>query len=1130
VPARFTCPRGHEWEPTSAAAEQSGCPICGTVDETLAPESAPPALASVDATLPPSSLPYAPPPAPERPKVPGYEILGELGRGGMGVVYKARHLRLDRLVALKMVLTGAHAGPQELERFRIEAQAVAHLQHANIVQIYEVGEQDGLPFFSLEFVDGGSLAGKLAGQPQPAPSAAAMVALLARAMHHAHLQGIVHRDLKPANVLLMADGTPKITDFGLAKQLDGKEGPTVSGSIMGTPSYMAPEQASGQRAAQGPAADVYALGAILYEMLTGRPPFQADTPMDTLLQVVRDETLPPSRIRHRVPRDLETICLKCLEKDPRRRYASAEALADDLSRFQRGEPILARPVGTLGRLVKWARRRPAVATLLGLMAMLTVVGFGLVTWKWLDAEAARGRAERAESQAVREAREANDARRAARELATGLVLDQGVALCQKGEVGRGLLYFASGLDGDEDADPAQQRALQANLAAWRPHVNPLRQCIDLPCEMRALACSRDGKRFATGGEDNLVRLWEFGDMKARILEGHKGPVRSVAFSPDGSLLLSGGGDGSAFVWDVAAGRPICSTALPQKGPCQAVAFGPDGKTVLLAGPGAYLYALEGKTLRQIDALKPREGKLSIPPRAAAFSPDGLTIVTGSWQATVGRLWDAVTHEEIPLEPENQTPMIAVAFSPDGKRFLSCSGPQKFAYLRDARTGEVIDKLPHPHAVNGVAFSAGGKTLLTTCADRTARVWRADSLAPVGQPLPHPDVIQAAALHPSGDVVLTCGKDRTLRVWDVAVGAPVVVFPPDPAVEGRRQGHDSIAVSPDGRLILTGGRDFFCRLWRLEDGKPVQVQALEQKAVVAAVAFAPDGKGAATASGGSVRLWGLDPAKERPLASVPRLDFEAHKAPGRGLHVRDVAFSPDGKRLLTGGVDGAAKLWRVDDGKLLRTLRHGGPVLAVAISPDGGRLATACDDGKVRLWDGQTEEALIQLEGHEGPATCVAFSADGRWLLSGGLDQTARLWDAGTGKPAGPPMEHEGALTRVAFSPDGGTLVTASRDNHVWVWDRATGKPIGRRLAHTGSVLALAVAPDGRTALSGGVDQPSVYLWTLPERLAGGDAERERLRAQVLTGMELGRDRVVRPLDAAAWRRRAERLRRLDEGE
>jgi tRNA A-37 threonylcarbamoyl transferase component Bud32 len=327
------CPSGHQWQSDAGLT----CPICGAGPDGL--------------TLLPNTAPNAPyveaQPGPVN-GLAGYEVLCELGRGGMGVVYKARQKSLNRVVALKMILAGAHAGPTELARFRQEAEAVARLRHPNVVQIHEIGEQDGLPFISLEFVDGGSLESRLRGKPLPPADAARLVEALARAVQAAHDQNVVHRDLKPANVLLSADGTPKITDFGLAKK-HGERGQTQTGNVMGTPSYMAPEQASASKQV-GPAADVWALGAILYECLTGRPPFRAANAMDTIIQVLGDDPAPPRQIDPAVPRDLEAVCLKCLEKDPARRYDRAADLADDLRRFLDGEPVRAQQSGLIVRL------------------------------------------------------------------------------------------------------------------------------------------------------------------------------------------------------------------------------------------------------------------------------------------------------------------------------------------------------------------------------------------------------------------------------------------------------------------------------------------------------------------------------------------------------------------------------------------------------------------------------------------------------------------------------------------------------------------------------------------------------------------------------------------------------------
>jgi tetratricopeptide (TPR) repeat protein len=344
------------------------------------------------------------------PDLPGYEILEVIGRGGMGVVYKALHRRLDRRVALKMVLAGAAASPEELARFSIESQAVAQVQHPGIVQIYEVGEHDGLPYFSLEFVDGGSLAHKIAGKPQPTREAAGMVRELTLAVREAHRRNIIHRDLKPANVLLTSDGGPKITDFGLAKRLDADSEQTHTGAIMGSPSYMAPEQAWGQTHQIGPLTDLYALGAILYEMLVGRPPFQGASVIETIELVRTEEPVPPTRLQPKIPVDLETICLKCLQKDPAKRYSDASSLAEDLQRFLEDRPILARPVGTVERLARWCRRNPKVARLTGMVAGLLVLVATVSTYAAVSLNRANGQLDtlnKAES-AARQAAQTNE--------------------------------------------------------------------------------------------------------------------------------------------------------------------------------------------------------------------------------------------------------------------------------------------------------------------------------------------------------------------------------------------------------------------------------------------------------------------------------------------------------------------------------------------------------------------------------------------------------------------------------------------------------------------------------------------------------------------------------------------------
>ena len=451
------------------------------------------------------------------PAIPGYEILGELGRGGMGVVYQARQVRAGRVVALKTVLSGVHAGAEQRARFRTEAEAVARLQHPNIVQVFEVGEHGGLPYFSLEFCPGGSLEKKLAAAPLPPQQAAALVEALARAMHAAHAKGVIHRDLKPANVLFAEDGTPKVGDFGLAKMLD-EDGRTATGVLLGTPSYMAPEQADGRAREIGPAADVYALGAILYACLAGRPPFKAATSLETVRQVREQEPVSPRSLNRQVPRDLETICLKCLRKEPQRRYESAEALAADLRRWRAGEPIHARRPSVARVAARWVRRHPAAASSLAAGAILVAV----VTLSSLWYSAQLAHALEGEQQERLRANKNEDQAGRSEALADQLAYGSDVRLANHLLSTGNIYYLSDLLDRHLPADGAADR----REFTW----------------FYARQFSRPSPPLAP--------------------QAHLGRVTSIAFSADGRLAITAGGDGAgARLGDargpLAANLPTC---------------------------------------------------------------------------------------------------------------------------------------------------------------------------------------------------------------------------------------------------------------------------------------------------------------------------------------------------------------------------------------------------------------------------------------------------------------------------------------------------------------------------------------------------------------------------------------------
>jgi hypothetical protein len=567
--------------------------------------------AEATATLPPS--PAQREAAAPWSVVPGYEVLGELGRGGMGVVYQARHLKLNRVVALKMVLSGGYAGPDDLARFLAEAEAVAALQHPHIVQLYDFGQHEGLPFFTLEFVPGGSLADKLNGTPLPPKEAARVVEQLARAVQYAHGKGIVHRDLKPANVLLAEGGTPKVTDFGLAKRVEVGTGLTATGAILGTPSYMAPEQAGGHGKRGGPAADVYALGAILYECLTGRPPFRAATLAETLLQVLSDEPASVRQLQPGVAADLETVCQRCLQKEPARRYASAADLADDLRRFQTGEPIKARPVGRTERAWRWCRRNPVVAGLLTAVAATFVLGTAVATYFAVQARDEAGLARDNEQRAEAEARKAQDnERRAETEARKAKDSEQraddearkaresekrateearratesekyALGLVYAGQIDRAQSYWR---EGNAEAAQDQLDRGRGDYRGWEHnYLHTLFHVTHLTFrghtgQVFSVCFSPDGRRLAGASGDQTVKVWDAQTGQEQLtLKGHTQPVLSVCFSPDGKRVVAENDRGAVRSWDAHTGQEVvpCTDPPPAARP-QAVS--PDGQRVV----------------------------------------------------------------------------------------------------------------------------------------------------------------------------------------------------------------------------------------------------------------------------------------------------------------------------------------------------------------------------------------------------------------------------------------------------------------------------------------------------------------------------------------------------------------------
>jgi WD40 repeat protein len=1018
-------------------ALKAASPHLGDEPATLPPES-PPAHPSLAETRTESAKLAPAPVESSWPYVAGYEILNVLGKGGMGIVYQARQTKLDRQVALKMILAGPHADAAELARFRTEAEAVARVQHQHIIQIYEVGEADGRPYFSLEFCAGGSLADKLDGTPLAPTEAAQLMHTLAQAMDAAHQRGIIHRDLKPANVLLTADGSPKIGDFGLAKRLDQGSGQTATGAVMGTPSYMAPEQAAGAKDI-GPAADVYALGAILYELLTGRPPFRAATPLDTVLQVLNEEPVPPRRLQAKIPADLETICLKCLEKQPGQRYISAAALADDLRRFQVKEPITARPVGRLERSWRWCRRNPLVASLVTVVVVTLVAGTGAATWQTVLARAEARRAE-------------------------WLAYAGQIALAQREWQDGNIDHAQELLDGcQEDLRGWEHDYLSAlfnrNPRIFRGHSGPV-YCV---------AFSPDGKHIVSGSWDKTLKVWDAKSGHETLsLQGHTSAVLSVAFSPDGKQVVSGGDDKSLRVWDTRSGQlTVCLQGHMDRVTC--VAFSADGKRLASGSKDTTLKIWNAQSGQLSLSLKGHTNQVA----SVAFSPDGKRLVSGSRDKTV-RLWDAKTGQQILSFMGHANGVTSVAFSPDGKQLLSGSA-DKTVKLWDAQSGHTISLRGHMGPVTGVAFSPDGKRLVSASEDHTLKMWDAQTGQETLSVKGRNGAVLSVVFHPDGKQLVSGNWDNTVEVWDAQTGEAAL------SLVGHSGPISSVAFSPDGKCLVSGSDDKTVKVWDARTG--LEILSLRgHTSKVTSVAFSPDGtqllSGSGAFDGQGKRLRGELLAWDAQTGRV------AFSLPGFTDPITSMGFSPDGKRVAVGSDGAELKVRDAETGQTTLVIpERTGHVNCVAFSRDGRRLVTGSAE-TVNIWDAQSGQEVLCLKGHTGAVFTVGFSADGNRVVSGGYDKAVKVWDARSGQQILWLKGHTGPVYRVAFSPDGKRIVSASGgldgrgrplSGELKMWDAQSGQETLSLKGHAGRVTSVAFSPDGKRLVSGSEDQ-TLKIW------------------------------------------------------
>lgn len=950
--------------------------------------------------------------------VAGYEIISELGRGGMGVVYKARQIALNRFVALKMILAGKFADETQLKRFQAEAEALAKLQHPNIVNVYDVGSHQGNAYIALELVEGGNLAEKLRSIPQPPRAAARLIELLARAMHSAHEVGIIHRDLKPINILLqpfvLGDarsgssagggkssqksmsksssrqsimthvtveyGTPKITDFGLAKQEEGiSSGLTNAGSIMGTPSYMSPEQALGDVGLIGPATDTYSLGAMLYEMLTGRPPFRADTPVNTIMQVIRGEVVPPSKLVAKLPRDLETITLKCLEKSPSKRYASAQALADDLACYLDDHPISARPVGPIERTMKWMHRRPLVAAMIGLIIMGVLSFIILGTWAYLAVQARAKEAERAGELARAAALES-------KQRLIRLAVSNGAQFLDRGYLLGGAAWFAEALklENNHDAEIIHRKRLAAVLAR-SPILGNLWQH---EAAINDIALSPDGTILASGGNDGMLRLWKMSDGKPLLPPIENGsPIVDIDYAPDGRELLVISSDGNCKLWNI-TDKPVAR--LVGQGVAQA-RFLHDGKRLITVGKPGGLIVQHRDTLERMTPLLNNNGAVT----DVALAPDREHALLSSRDGN-SRYWH-LTDGLTSVPPLKQgSPATAVAINHDGK-YAATGGENGLVYLWNLKTGELALSKPwhHEGSITKLQFSPNGRWLASASDDKQCIVWDVMTGMQYSPRLSHGSRVSKISFTPDARWIVTLAEDNFARVWDIHNGR-LVVSP------FRHNGTpQAFQLTANGRGLLTAGQDQLLRYWIL----PIQIdqatdsvlsrqQALQWTTTQIRLLTSPNGKLAANYGGEQpVRL--RDAASREPMSDALKT----------GGATSALGFSHDSNWVATGGFDGMVQVWSTKDGspRWSKPGSHTSRVYVVAFHPQGQVLATGSDDNTIRVWNADTGEACYAPIRHESGVFWLTFSKDGKTIFSASLDGSTRVYDAATGEPITPKL-------------------------------------------------------------------------------------------------------------------------------
>ena len=929
-----------------------------------------------------------------------YELLEEIARGGMGVVYRARQLSLNRIVAVKVVLHGPFSSPEFAQRFRTEAAVVAGLKHPNIVAIHEVGQAGDDQFFSMEYIEGKNLADLVREKPLPAAQAVEYLKTIAEAVHYAHENGVLHRDLKPSNVLLDIFGEPRITDFGLAKLLDSDTELTTTGQILGSPAYIAPEQAAGKLREVSRASDIYSLGAILYHVLTGRPPFQGETLPEILLQVQTAEPVPLRTLNPSVPVDLQTICLKCLQKELARRYSSAHALATDLGRFLASEPIQARAVTPTERLWLWGKRRPVLAGLIVALQLVLLLGVGGVLWQWQRAERQRRIAE-------------EYAARVRLNLYAGDVSFAGAAV-QRGSLGVARQTLLSLRPEREEMD---LRGFEWRYLWKQCQGDQIAILGEHADTVTCAAFSPNGKFLATGSRDSFVKIWNI-DRRELVttLKAATGDVWSVTFTPDAKSLITSGLGGTKLwdvnSWQVTKTFPGVNASIAQEVPLLAVT---EANLIYWWQPPGLVSIWNYATGEKVrDIAKPG--------RTIALSPDGATLAVGERPRGI-HLWN-VASGELMRSLATSNSAWSLNFSADSKQLLSLAGGRNLFHwdLASDAPGRRVDT--HATAMWGAVFSPEGSIFATVSSDQTLRLTDAVSLETKEIFRGHEHEIWCVAFSPDGKLMASGGKDCKVMVWYPEPEKRITTLPNRGILRPffSTSGDQFITISPPGTESL---------VWRMNGTEPPQSVPGRW-----AIGFAPDGKQLVNWAAEGKALEFVEPGSTN--AVIVELEGASERRKTSQFH----GFAPDWKVFFADDESGRVRIWDTATGRLRQSIKSPPPPLSSsAFSADARYLALgAQQENTVHFYDFKSGEETI-LTGHRGAVRGLSFSPDGNLLASGSLDGTIRLWEVATRECVATLPGHMEETSDVTFSPDGRTLASVNEQHSVKLWHVATRREL-----------------------------------------------------------------------------------------